>query len=62
MYVHVHIIPTSCLFRRISDDYQVVAESVADGLLGTMLKCHHESTAERAYTLQGVANMVGDSV
>lgn len=47
--LHVHSSP--CLFPRLADDRQMVEWAQAAGMRAIVLKCHHESTASRAYLL-----------
>ncbi len=48
--LHIHSTPS--LFPRIADDRTVVEEARKAGMAGVMLKCHHQSTVERAQILQ----------
>lgn len=48
--LHIHTYP--CLFPRIADDREVVKTAAEAGMKGIALKCHHESTASRAYLLR----------
>lgn len=48
--LHIHSYP--CLIPRIADDRKIIMESQNNGLEAIVLKCHHESTVSRAYTLQ----------
>jgi len=50
--LHIHSYP--CLFPRIADDRAMVESAAATGMKAIMLKCHHESTAGRAYLLNGL--------
>ena len=50
--LHIHSHP--CLFPRIADDRAMVESAAAEGMRAIMLKCHHESTASRAYLLNAL--------
>ena len=48
--LHIHTHP--CLFPRIGDDRTIAQSAAEAGIAAIMFKCHHESTASRAYLLQ----------
>lgn len=50
--IDLHFHPAPCLFPRIATDYQIAEAASEIGLGGLMLKCHHESTVSRAFTLR----------
>lgn len=47
--LHIHSYP--CLIPRLADDRKMAEAARADGMRAIVLKCHHESTASRAYLL-----------
>ncbi len=48
--LHVHSYP--CVFQRRVDDRQAARAAADAGMAAIVLKCHHESTVSRAYTIQ----------
>ena len=50
--IDLHFHPAPCLFPRRATEYEIAVRASSEGLLGLLLKCHHESTVSRASILQ----------